>query len=168
MNLLDISKADEGRLTPRLADVDAHELVTSVLAELEVMAQAKQVALAQDVNVARMRVDEDLVRRLTINLAENAVRHAPSQSTVVVAITQDGAELNLRVVDAGRGVPSEMRDKIFDPFVQVEGGSAVVARTGRGLGLTFCKLVAEAHGGRIWVEDALPGSAFCVRLPVHV
>ena len=59
----------------------------------------------------------------------------------------------------------EMREKVFDPFVQVESGKLPTARGGRGLGLTFCKVVAEAHGGRIWVEDAAPGAVFCVRLP---
>jgi signal transduction histidine kinase len=58
-----------------------------------------------------------------------------------------------------------MRDKIFDPFVQVEAGEHPVARSGRGLGLTFCKLVVEAHAGRIWIEDAAPGAVFCLRLP---
>ncbi len=71
----------------------------------------------------------------------------------------------LRVADAGRGIPAEMREKVFNPFVQVESGDGTGARTSRGLGLTFCKLVAEAHGGRIWIEDAQPGTIFCVAFP---
>ena len=106
------------------------KLVQSVIAELEVTAQARQVSLALDVTVARIRVDEDLVRRLTINLVENAVRHAPSQSTVVVTVAEDRTAVDLRVVDAGTGVSPDMRETIFEPFVQVEGGDRVVARAG--------------------------------------
>ena len=59
-----------------------------------------------------------------------------------------------------------MREKVFNAFVQVESQSdRTVARASRGLGLTFCKVAVEAHGGRIWVEDATPGAVFCVRLP---
>jgi signal transduction histidine kinase len=74
-------------------------------------------------------------------------------------------EVELRVADTGRGVPLEMRERIFDPFVQVESKDRSVSRSGRGLGLAFCRLAVEAHGGRIWVEDANPGAVFCLRLP---
>jgi signal transduction histidine kinase len=82
---------------------------------------------------------------------------------VTAARLVDATEL--RVADAGSGIPPEMRDKIFDPFMQVESGEHQVARAGRGLGLTFCKVAVEAHGGRIWVEDGAPGAIFCVSLP---
>jgi len=55
-----------------------------------------------------------------------------------------------------------MRERVFDPFVQIEGSTT---RAGRGLGLAFCKLAVESHGGRIWIEDAKPGAIFCLRLP---
>jgi two-component system, sensor histidine kinase and response regulator len=59
-----------------------------------------------------------------------------------------------------------MRERVFDPFTQVDPATQRdAARSGRGLGLTFAKHAVEAHGGRIWVEDAAPGSIFCVRLP---
>ena len=58
-----------------------------------------------------------------------------------------------------------MRERIFDPFVQLESEERRPTRTGRGLGLTFCKLAVEAHGGQIWIEDANPGAIFVVRIP---
>jgi signal transduction histidine kinase len=76
-----------------------------------------------------------------------------------------GDQVELRVMDSGAGVAPEMREKIFERFVQVEGGK--VSRSGHGLGLAFCKLAVEAHGGKIWVEDAQPGAQFVIRLP-HV
>jgi signal transduction histidine kinase len=71
----------------------------------------------------------------------------------------------LRIADEGKGVPAELRDNVFERFAQVEAGDRVAPRTGRGLGLTFCRLAVEAHGGRIYVEDGSPGAVFCIRLP---
>jgi len=70
----------------------------------------------------------------------------------------------LRVADAGTGVPPGERERIFERFVQATEGLAGV-RSNRGLGLAFCKLAVEAHGGTIHVEDAHPGAVFCVTLP---
>jgi two-component system, sensor histidine kinase and response regulator len=81
----------------------------------------------------------------------------------VSSAAREGAT-EIRIADAGSGVPEDMRERIFDPFVQIQ-GNARVTRSGRGLGLTFCRLAVEAHGGRIWVEDASPGAVFCLRLP---
>jgi signal transduction histidine kinase len=68
--------------------------------------------------------------------------------------------VELQVIDAGAGVPESLRERVFERFVSVDNR---VTRTNRGLGLAFCKAAVEAHGGRIWVEDAAPGAAFCVR-----
>lgn len=166
LNLLDISKADEGKLEPRRSEVALGPLVADVLTELEVNAQVRKVSLQSSIEVEHARVDADLLRRLLANLVENAVRHAPAGSAVKVTAAAVAGGVELRVSDAGSGIPAEMRERIFDPFVQLEGGgSGVASRTGRGLGLTFCKLAAEAHGGKIWIEGGSPGSIFCVRLP---
>jgi signal transduction histidine kinase len=111
------------------------------------------------------RGDQDLLRRILENLVENAIRHAPPNTEVQLSCATAGEGVELRVTDAGAGIAPEMREKIFERFVQVDNGDRIVSRAGRGLGLTFCKLAVEAHGGRIWVQDADPGAAFCVRLP---
>lgn len=165
LNLLDLSKADEGKLEPKRSEVDLGEIVAAVLTELEVSAQQHKVTLWSDLHAARAHVDPDLLRRMLANLVENAIRHAPAQSKVLVKTRDEKGGLVLRVIDTGRGVPAEMRDRIFDPFMQLEGVDRPETRAGRGLGLTFCKLAAEAHGGRIWIEDGAPGSVFVVSLP---
>ena len=83
--------------------------------------------------------------------------------TVSSALMEGGTLL--RVADEGRGIPAELRVRIFDPFVQADPGVQDARQANRGLGLSFCRAAAEAHGGVIWVEDAAPGAAFCVRLP---
>ncbi len=163
-NLLDISKADEGKLAPQKTEVDLGHLVGAVLSELEVTARAHEVKLRSSLAVSRVRADEALLRRTIANLVENAIRHAPSGTEVVVSASARGNEAELRVRDAGRGVPVELREKIFDPFVQLV-GDASLSHGGRGLGLTFCRVAVEAHEGRIWVEDGAPGAVFCVTLP---
>jgi signal transduction histidine kinase len=81
---------------------------------------------------------------------------------VVLSARHGGDHVELRVRDQGRGIPESMRERVFERFAQLGNGSS--DRTGYGLGLAFCKLAVEQHGGQIWVEDAAPGAAFCVRL----
>jgi two-component system, sensor histidine kinase and response regulator len=166
LNLLDLSRADEGELAPKFSDIDLRALVDEVLSELALNAKSREVELRSSIEAERIRADEDLFRRTLTNLVENAIRYAPAQTAVTVTAANLGGATELRVADAGKGIAPEMREKVFDAFVQAESGSErVVARGGRGLGLTFCKLAVEAHGGRIWVEDAAPGAVFCVSLP---
>jgi two-component system sensor histidine kinase/response regulator len=165
LNLLDLAKADEGQLSPRPSLVDLRKLVGDTIAELAVNAQAHGVDLRSELSADRIWADEDLLRRTLTNLVENAIRYAPRGTTILVTGLRTDEGTELRVADAGSGIPPAMRDKVFDPFVQVEAGDHPVARAGRGLGLTFCKLTVLAHGGLIWIEDATPGAVFCVRLP---
>lgn len=165
LNLLDVSKADEGKLSPKLSQVDLRRLVNDVIAELSIVAQARDVTVTAQVEAERIVADEDLLRRTLANLIENAIRHAPSRTTVTVTVSPQIGAIEIRVADAGTGVPPEMRERIFDPFIQLERAEGEANRSGRGLGLTFCKLAAQAHGGDIRVEDARPGAAFVVRIP---
>jgi signal transduction histidine kinase len=166
LNLLDLSKGDEGKLFAKRAVVNLGSLVSEVLAELTAAAEARNVMLASSIEDGQaLEADPDLLRRVLVNLLENAIRHAASRTTVEVTATVLADSTELRVADAGPGVPVELREKIFDPFVQVEESGRPVTRSGRGLGLAFCKLAVIAHGGRIWVEEANPGAVFCVRIP---
>jgi two-component system sensor histidine kinase/response regulator len=165
LDLLDISKSEEGALVAHVESVDLPALLAEVTAALAIKAEAARVSFACAIEVDRVSADRDLLRRVLENLIENAIRHAPAGSRVGLGahVRDDGVEI--RVADAGPGIPADMRERIFDPFVQVESGDRVMTRTGRGLGLTFCRLAIEAHRGRIWVEDGAPGSVFYVRLP---
>ena len=154
-NLLDISKADEGKLEPVLAEIDGAALVRNVVDALSSTVQRLGVTLEASIADVKLAADRDLVERVLVNLVDNALRHAPEGTAVRVTLAASG---ELRVADAGPGVPANQRDKVFERF-HTDGG-----RTNRGLGLAFCKLAVEAHGGKIWIEDAAPGAIFCVRL----
>ncbi len=156
--LLDLAKADAGQLAPACQPVDLDALTGSVVDALELRAQHADVQLVREIGARTAHADPDLLRRVLENLIDNAIRHAPEQSRVeITSRTTDGG-IELRVRDHGRGVPAEHRTDVFERFV----GSGSAGRSNRGLGLAFCKLAIEAHGGRIWIEDAAPGAAFCV------
>ena len=160
MNLLDLSKADEGRLVPARRPIEIRDIVAEVKAGMAARARTAEVELVTTVPPRLIHGDPDLLRRVLENLVDNAIRHAPEGSSVQITSVEGAPNIELRVTDAGPGVPVALRDRVFDRFVQGEAAS----RAGRGLGLAFCKLAVEAHGGTIWIEDAAPGAVFCVRL----
>ena len=168
LNLLDISKSEEGRLAPVKAPIDLEALMAEVVAALELRASDCGVTLATSLAIASAHADADLLRRVLENLVENAIRHAPEQSVVRVTAAAHDRGVLVRIADAGQGVPEAAREKVFERFVQLGADDSQSTRVGRGLGLTFCKLAVEAHGGRIWVEDADPGAVFCLLLPGEV
>jgi signal transduction histidine kinase len=118
--------------------------------------------------------DRTLLRRVINNLLENALTHAaPDRAAAgarpfavrVTARAADDAGVLFTVADNGPGVPAEYQELIFRKFETVKLTGALRAR-GSGLGLAFCRMVVEAHGGRVWVQSAPgQGAAFHVALP---
>lgn len=167
LNLLDISKSEEGRLAPQKSDIELEPLLREVCEALQIRARERQITLRTDAALGGVHADRDLLRRVLENLLENALRHAPNHSTVTVSVRGGPDGVELRVLDQGTGVPEHLREAIFDRYIQVNAEEEATSRTGRGLGLAFCRLAVDAHGGRIWVEDAQPGAAFILSIP-HV
>jgi K+-sensing histidine kinase KdpD len=169
-NLLDISRSEDGALVPALETVDVAELVETVRNEMARRAESRDqtIVVSTALEAPRIRADQDLVRRLLENLLDNCLKCSPRGATVWIdAETHDAGRIRLRVRDEGAGVPEESRERIFEKYVRLEHHAGVEPRTSRGLGLTFCRLAADVHGGRIWIEDNKPrGAAFCVELPV--
>jgi signal transduction histidine kinase len=158
--LLDLSKADEGRLVPAKTAVALAPLFAEVGEAMRVRAQASNVQLSVTTDVETVHADLDLLRRVLENLVDNAIRHAPEETSVIVTATHRDGAVELRIRDAGTGIAPELHEHLFDRFVQ---GNR--PRGGHGLGLAFCKLAVEAHGGRIWIERADPGTIFCLQVP---
>lgn len=112
-------------------------------------------------------LDQHLIERVIANLVSNAVKFTPSGGEVVVSarLTHDGHSVELRVSDTGPGIPREAQERIFDRFYQARENDR---RRGTGLGLYFCRLAVEAHGGSIMLESEVGrGSNFIVQLPVR-
>ena len=163
LNLLDISRAEEGQLLPVVQEIDAASLVESVLVDLTDRASAAGVKIEREIAVVQLQADPALIARVLANLIDNAIRHAPEGTRIQVAVARIDDATELRVADSGRGVPEELREAVFERF---RSGSTA-SLSNRGLGLAFCKVAVEAHHGHISIEDGSPGAVFRVTLP-HV
>ncbi|WP_211365424.1 GAF domain-containing sensor histidine kinase [Polyangium fumosum] len=164
-SVLDIAQSEEGRLVPRYAVVDLGGLIAEIREQLLPLAEKREqgIEVSCDVPEGALWADRELLGRTLQNLVDNAIRHSPTKSTVRIEAHADAAWVTVAICDEGPGVPVEMRQCIFDRYVRVE----EKGRTGWGLGLAFCKMAVEAHGGTSWIEDNVPrGSRFCFRLPV--
>jgi two-component system sensor histidine kinase/response regulator len=160
LNLLDLGLSDEGRLVPARTTLELSMVVTSVLDEHRPAAAAASVELVTALGSASsIFADPDLLQRVLANLVENAIRHAPENSVVRVTANRAEDATEIRVADQGFGVPESVRARVFQRFETSGGGY------NRGLGLSFCQVVIQAHGGDIWIEDANPGAVFCMRFP---
>jgi EAL domain-containing protein (putative c-di-GMP-specific phosphodiesterase class I)/signal transduction histidine kinase/CheY-like chemotaxis protein len=169
MDLLDVHVGEQGSLEPEREPVDVAELLRSVSdAMLEAVAYRNQrIELSVAPRLPALSADRELLRRVIQNLIDNSIKYAPEAGTIwVEAILGSSDRVVLRVGDEGPRVPETLRGKIFEKYTQIE-REASRSRDSRGLGLRFCRLAAEAHGGRIWVEDREPaGVRFCVELPI--
>jgi len=160
LDLLDVERIEDGRLVPQLAQVELGALARVAIEEHEVQARARRVELSfVACGPVWAEADTGLLRRILDNLLSNALAHSPAGSRIEVRAGQRPEGVELTVTDQGPGVPEALREKVFEKYARV--GSQGDA-TNRGLGLTFCRLAIEAHGGTIWVEAAPAGGA-CFR-----
>jgi len=118
-------------------------------------------------------VDESLIRRVVVNLLHNAYKFTPEKGKVLIRLLEDGKKENyvcIQIADTGPGIPEDQRDRIFGQYIQIEDNNhrPRAGGKGTGLGLNFCKLAVEAHGGQIWVEadSPLSGGCFSFTLPI--
>ena len=160
-DLLDLDRLQRGIVSPQRRPTDVGELVTQIVHESELLTGRHVELDAADV-VAN--VDAAKVERIVENLVANAARHTPPESPLWVRVgRQDGGVL-ISVEDAGPGVPDGMKQAVFEPFRQGDGGPN--PSPGVGVGLSLVARFAELHGGRAWIEDRPGGGAsFRVLLP---
>ncbi len=158
-----LARIEGGALQFRRVTVDLSELTDEAVEALSPVARLKDVRIRLDTSghVYTSGGPAQLSRTLR-NLLDNAIRHTPPGSEVVVEVRDQDGPL-VCVIDRGPGFPAEMRDREFEGYVR---GSAPAGRTagGTGLGLTISKRLIEAHAGRIWIEPG-PGATVCFQLP---
>lgn len=171
-SLMDMTRLEAGQLVVDAEAMHLSRLVNEVVEHMRPLAQQKQVTLTCQLlsNALAVWADQEIIRRVCINLLDNALKFTPAGGKIIATIQHEPAQPNhepgLRccIEDTGLGIPEEHKAAIFERFVRVNTGGAQIR--GSGLGLTFCKLAIEAHNGKIWVEDApAGGSRFIFTLP---
>ncbi len=166
LDLLDVARLQTGTFPLSRKQTNLGQLLRDAVDAYRIAAErdGKKVALDAPETLEAM-IDGPVVRRVVDNLVENALRHSPRGSEVRVEAVLDGGAAQIDVVDAGPGVPPELRSRIFDPYVQA--AERHVSRSNRGLGLTLVQMAVRAHGGDVQVLDHAPrGAIFRVRLPL--
>ncbi|MFZ4816267.1 MAG: ATP-binding protein [Phototrophicaceae bacterium] len=166
-NLLDVQRLEGGSPLLSRKMTPVRPLLASVIAQTSAIVEGAGMRLQVHVpeQLPEMYADEEMLRRVLSNLIENATKYAQPGGVITVRVFQDRAMLHFAVADNGPGIPAEMRDRIFEKFSRVKYNDAP---HGVGLGLTFCRMTVDAHGGSIWVESELGhGAQFHFTIPTQ-
>jgi len=167
-DILDISKSKAGRLGLDLRDVSAKEVVDIACTLIGQMAAEAGIQIKVNVaaDVPIFKGDKEKIRRMLVNLISNAVQHTPQKGEITVSVHRDpeAKRIIFEVADTGMGIPKEAFGNIFEKFNQSR--TRKTGKLSTGLGLPFCKMAVEAHGGHIWVESELgQGTIFRFEIP---
>ncbi|HEX6160598.1 MAG TPA: response regulator [Thermoanaerobaculia bacterium] len=172
-DLLDVEKMEAGMMALRYEELAAGALVSNAIAEIRNLAEASETSLVTvlEEGLPPFAGDANKLGRTLVNLIANAIRFTPGGTVTITAGLDADADpgvasaksVRFAVADTGRGIPADAFERIFEKFGQLDAGS----RVGTGLGLAFCKLAVEAHGGRIRVESTPgAGSTFSFTCPL--
>lgn len=164
-SLLDINRLEAGQPITNQKEFDAVQMVNESLDAVQPTVEGKEqqvnVELASD--LPKVYGDEDMLRRVLINLLDNATKYTPIQGKIAVKAWAEAGLIFFSIQDSGQGIPAEWREAIFDKFTRIQ---AERFPHGLGLGLAFCRLAVNAHGGRIWAESEVgQGSRFIFTVP---
>jgi signal transduction histidine kinase len=161
-DLLDLTRLDAGQLSVEQSEVDVAESARTVCEEFRPVAEAEKHALASDLNGPTLALaDEQRVLQVARILVENATRHTPAGTRIVVSAGDRNGSVALSVSDDGPGVPASDREHLFERFYRAGGGQA----SGSGLGLAIARELAERMGGSIELESKPGSTTFTLLLP---
>ncbi len=167
-SLLDMARMEAGKQIGVFQQIPLKALVEESIDLLEpIIDKYKQkVELEIQNGSLSVYIDEEMIRRVIINLLENAMKFSPQDSVIKVGYKKIGEEAHFWVEDNGPGIDSETSKVIFEKFIQGD-QETFKGRKGMGIGLSYVKLAVENHGGKVWVEsDGEKGSKFIFSMPV--
>lgn len=160
-SLLDISRMEARQMPLNRIPCDIRKIAEVAVESVAALATEKDLTLSVTGDSPSIHADRDMTHRIFGNLLGNAIKFSPKGGTIGVALSHNGEALQVRVTDQGKGIPPEYHQRVFEKFGQVES-----RKYSSGLGLTFCKLAVEAHGGQIGLESEVgKGSTFWFTLP---
>jgi two-component system sensor histidine kinase KdpD len=153
-NLLDMTSLEAGAMRARKEWQPLEEVVGVALNRLEEPLQGRRVNVQIPVEVSLAPFDASLIEQVLINLVENAIKHTAQDAAIEISARRVSEGVEVQVADSGPGVQPGMEDQIFEKFHRESTG-----RGGMGIGLTICRGIVTAHGGRIWCENRPSGGA---------
>ena len=167
-NLLDMSRLEAGMLKPRCEWQVFEELVEGAIRRVAPLLKDRPLDVQLAPDLPPISVDGVQIQQVLVNLLDNAIKFSPAGSQIRLAASMKGTDLEVRVSNAGEGVPADQLDRIFDRFYRPQSGDSS-RPPGTGLGLAICKSIIEAHGGQI-LARSVPGgeTTFIFRLPFTI
>ena len=168
-SMLDVSRHEQGKVPLQPGEVRLDKIIATVKDQVTPRASVKEMSLIFEPlpDLPPLWVDENMLRRVLVNLIDNAIKYTPAKGAITLSIQREDDTLHFAVSDNGPGISPKDQTRVFEKFARLD--YSVGTPSGVGLGLAFCKLAVEAHGGRIYIEsDGIPGrgSTFHVRIPL--
>lgn len=169
-DLLDISKMEAGEMQLQCGPVRVEELVEISVHQIKTLLVDRQLSFTQSIaeDLPILWCDAPKISRVIVNLLSNAIKFTLQGGQIALTTEVVDDAVQFTVSDTGEGIPREAFERIFEKFGQVESRKSG-RKMSTGLGLTFCKMTVEAHGGQIWLESEIgQGSTFYFTVPVQV
>lgn len=165
-DLLDIEKLEAGKLEMVYEESDFTPVVERSVESVRAFGEQYGVAIETSIAGGKVCADADRLVQVLVNLLSNAIKYSPRESSVTVRVQNKKDALRVEVIDRGRGIPADYKDKVFERFQQVETADSK-KKGGTGLGLAICKAIVEQHNGAIGVEsEEGKGSTFWFEVPL--
>jgi len=163
--LLDIEKLATGKLVGELTPSAVNELISTAVNTVSDHAEQQKIKLEFKPASGEVLADQQRIVQVIVNLLTNAIKYSNAGTTVSLEAVHSPQGVEIRVADQGRGLPADMKEKVFESYVQTQTSDAKRG-SGTGLGLAICKQIVERHNGTIGVDSELgKGSVFWIRLP---
>jgi signal transduction histidine kinase len=166
-DLFDLTRLEAKELAWTMEAVRLDQLVHDAVEAMQPSADAGSVAVRAELAapLAPSHGNHEQLQRVLFNLIQNAIHHTPPDGSVTVRAQDVDGGVEIEVADTGLGIAPDQRERVFEPFYRAD---AARTQPGAGLGLAIARAIIEAHGGRIWLEEAEIGTRVRFRLPVSI
>jgi len=164
-SLLDINRIESGQQIVSQKAVNLGDLIQKTVQEVKPAITSRKQTLTTDIidDLPSVWVDEDMIRRVLINLVENATKFAPMEGSIQIGANTEKDWVRVTVQDDGPGIPASERESIFEKYTRLKESSKT---RGLGIGLAFCRLAVTGHGGEIGIDNnSKNGTKFYFTLP---
>src|SRR5215813_3726439 len=159
-NMVELARIEAGAISLRRRWSSVEEIVAMARARAESLTRGRRLEVELESELPAARVDASLIAEVLYSLIDNAAKYSPAGSRIKISARRAEDEMiMIAVEDEGRGIPAELRERVFDKFYRAtaEGAESLGRPRGLGMGLAIARGIVEAHGGRIWVESGTGG-----------